>query len=114
MSGNGHCFEWMEEFISQECVNRVIQYFFKDSIGESVCAFIGSQRSVRHMFYVVTEEFVRVYGAENSIHAGSKWRLRREVVDWLTSMFSKHYFQGDRSKSPKHDTLLALRFLIVK
>ncbi|MFQ6641983.1 hypothetical protein Gotur_017054 [Gossypium turneri] len=67
MSGNGHCFEWQEEFISQECV-------------------IGSQRSVRHMFYVVAEEFVRVYVAENSNHAGFKWRSRREVVDWLTSM----------------------------
>ncbi|MBA0866406.1 hypothetical protein Goshw_020651 [Gossypium schwendimanii] len=89
MSGNGHCFEWTEEFISQERGNHVVQYFFKDSIGESVCAVISSQRSVRHMFYVVAEEFVRVYGAENSIHAGFKSRLRREVVDWLTSMLSK-------------------------
>ncbi|TYI85390.1 hypothetical protein E1A91_D05G438600v1 [Gossypium mustelinum] len=86
MSGNGHCFEWQEEFISQECGNCVVQYFLKDSTSESVCAVIGSQRSVRQMFYVVTEEFVMVYAAENSNHAGFKWRSRREVVDWLTSM----------------------------
>lgn len=98
MSGNGHCFtEWKEEFVSQERGNRVVHYFLKDSAGESIRAVIGTERSVRHMFYVVAEEFVRVYGAEHSIHAGFKWRSRREVVDWLTSMLSKQHLQGDRS-----------------
>ncbi|MBA0606752.1 hypothetical protein Godav_019171 [Gossypium davidsonii] len=110
MSGNGHCFvEWKEEFVSQERGNRVVHYFLKDSAGESIRAVIGTERSVRHMFYIVAEEFVKVYGAEHSIHAGFKWRSRREVVDWLTSMLSKQHLEGDRSKSPKHDTLLALR-----
>ncbi|KAK5834509.1 hypothetical protein GOBAR_AA00894 [Gossypium barbadense] len=75
MSGNGHCFEWMEEFISQERGNLSVQ--------------LSVLRGVLGICYVVAEEFVRVYGAENSIHAGFKWRLRREVVDWLTSMLSK-------------------------
>ncbi|MBA0676258.1 hypothetical protein Goari_017751, partial [Gossypium aridum] len=117
MSGNGHCFvEWKEEFVSQERGNRVVHYFLKDSAGESIRAVIGTERSVRHMFYIVAEEFVKVYGAEHSIHAGFKWRSRREVVDWLTSMLSKQHLEGDRSifissmtESPKHDTLLALR-----
>ncbi|KAB2033047.1 hypothetical protein ES319_D05G421400v1, partial [Gossypium barbadense] len=60
--------------------------FSYDSTSESVCAVIGSQRSIRQMFYVVAEEFVRVYAAENSNHAGFKWRSRREVVDWFTAM----------------------------
>ncbi|KAL4273821.1 hypothetical protein GQ457_13G001530 [Hibiscus cannabinus] len=110
MSGNGHCFvEWKEEFVSQERGNRVVHYFLKDSTGESIRAVIGTERSVRHMFYIVAEEFVKVYGAEHSIHAGFKWRSRREVVDWLTSMLSKQHLEGDRSKSPKHDALLALQ-----
>ncbi|XP_022716759.1 uncharacterized protein LOC111275597 isoform X2 [Durio zibethinus] len=109
MSGNDHCFvEWKEEFVSQERGNRVVHYFLKDSAGESIRAVIGTERSVRHMFYVVAEEFVRIHGAEHSIHAGFKWRSRREVVDWLTSMLSKQHLQGDRSKSPKHEVLLAL------
>ncbi|KAK0602513.1 hypothetical protein LWI29_034237 [Acer saccharum] len=104
MSADGHCFvEWKEEFVSQERGNRVVHYFLKDSAGESILAVVGTERSVRHMFYVVAEEFVRVHGAENSIHAGYKWRSRREVVDWLTSMLSKQHLQGDRSKSPKDD-----------
>ncbi|KAJ4725263.1 putative Agenet domain-containing protein / bromo-adjacent domain-containing protein [Melia azedarach] len=99
--------EWKEEFVSQERGNRVVHYFLKDSAGESVLAVVGTERSVRHMFYVVAEEFVRVHGAENSIHAGYKWRSRREVVDWLTSMLSKQHLQSDRSKSPKHDSAQA-------
>ncbi|XP_065862572.1 uncharacterized protein [Euphorbia lathyris] len=106
MTGSGKYFvEWKEEFVSQERGNRVVHYFLKDSAGESILAVVGTERSVRHMFYVVAEEFVQAYGAENCIHAGFKWRSRREVVDWLTSMLSKQHLQ---SKSPKHDLAQAL------
>lgn len=98
MAGIDHSFvEWKEQFISQERGNRVVHYFLKDSSGESILAVVGTERSVRHMFYVVSEEFVKVYGDKNSIHAGFKWRSRREVVDWLTSMLSKQHMQGDQS-----------------
>ncbi|KAF5728460.1 putative DNA binding protein [Tripterygium wilfordii] len=100
MVGNDPYFvEWNEQFVSQERGNRVVHYYLKDSNGESILAIVGTERSVRHMFYVVAEEFVRAYGAQNSIHAGFKWRSRREVVDWLTSMLSKQHLQGDLSKS---------------
>ncbi|KHG03489.1 ape1 [Gossypium arboreum] len=74
MSGNGHCFEWMEEFISQERGNLSVQ--------------LSVLRGVLGICYVVAEEFVRVYGAENSIHAGFKWsdKLGR-VVDLWNSCF---------------------------
>ncbi|CAE6242413.1 unnamed protein product [Arabidopsis arenosa] len=102
MCENDHHFvEWKEHFVSQERGNRVVHYFLKDSAGESILAVVGTERSVRHMFYVVSEEFVRIHGSENSIHAGFKWRSRREVVDWLTSMLSKQSTQGNWSKSPK-------------
>uniref|UniRef100_A0A1J3I3I8 BAH domain-containing protein n=1 Tax=Noccaea caerulescens TaxID=107243 RepID=A0A1J3I3I8_NOCCA len=102
MCENDHHFvEWKEHFVSQERGNRVVHYFLKDSAGESILAVVGTERSVRHMFYVVSEDFVRIYGSENSIHAGFKWRSRREVVDWLTSMLSKQNTQGNWSKSPK-------------
>ncbi|KAM4092205.1 hypothetical protein ACB094_06G020500 [Castanea mollissima] len=109
MTGNSHCFvEWKEQFVSQERGNRVVHYFLKDSTGESIRAVVGTERSVRHMFYVVAEEFLQAYGKESSIHAGYKWRSRREVVDWLTSMLSKQNVHGDRSESPKHDSIQPL------
>ena len=98
MTVNNRCFvEWKEQFVSQERGNRVVHYYLKDSDGESILAVVGNERSVRHMFYVVAEEFLEVYGKEGFIHAGYKWRSRREVVDWLTSMLSKQHLQGDRS-----------------
>ncbi|KAJ8754944.1 hypothetical protein K2173_015456 [Erythroxylum novogranatense] len=107
MTGSTRCFvEWKEQFVSQERGRRVVHYFLKDSAGESVLAVVGTERSVRHMFYIVAEEFVRLHGPENSIHAGFKWRSRREVVDWLTSMLSKQHLQ-----EPKHDLVQASKFL---
>ncbi|KAF3453327.1 hypothetical protein FNV43_RR03767 [Rhamnella rubrinervis] len=114
MSGNGHCFvEWKEHFVSQERGNRVVHYFLKDSAGESVLAVVGTERSVRHMFYVVAEDFLQVHGKECSIHAGFKWRSRREVVDWLTSMLSKQNLHGDRSESPTRDSVQASGFPVM-
>lgn len=96
MFGNELCFvEWKEHFVSQERGNRVVHYFLKDSGGESILAVIGTERSVRHMFYVVADEFLEVHGKENSASSNYKWRSRREVVDWLTSMLSKQHLHGD-------------------
>lgn len=109
MSGNEHCFvEWKEHFVSQERGNRVVHYFLKDSAGESILAVIGTERSVRHMFYVVAEEFLLVHGTESSTSSNFKWRSRREVVDWLTSMLSKQHLHGDLSESHQHDSSQAL------
>ncbi|XP_047979859.1 uncharacterized protein LOC125221694 isoform X1 [Salvia hispanica] len=93
--------EWKEQYVSKERGNRVVHYFLKDNSGESILAVVGTERSVRHMFYVVSDEFFSAHGADNSVQAGFRWRSRREVVNWLTSMLSKQHRQGDRSMSPK-------------
>ncbi|KAK9091879.1 hypothetical protein Syun_026790 [Stephania yunnanensis] len=101
--------EWNEQFVSQERGNRVVHYYLKDTNGESVLAVVGTERSVRHMVYVVADEFLQ-YGSEKSVSSGFKWRSRREVVDWLTSLLSKQRSsQGDSSRSPKNDLMQALR-----
>ncbi|CAH1428758.1 unnamed protein product [Lactuca virosa] len=105
MAANSQCFvEWKELFVSKERGKRVVHYFLKDISGESVLAVVGTERSIRHMFYVVAEEFLKVNEAQNSVNAGYRWRSRREVVNWLTSMLSKQHRQGEHSKSsPKSD-----------
>ncbi|KAL0353519.1 UNVERIFIED_CONTAM: protein AGENET DOMAIN (AGD)-CONTAINING P1 [Sesamum angustifolium] len=57
------------------------------------------------MFYVVSDEFLSAHGSDNSVHAGFRWRSRREVVNWLTSMLSKQHRQGDYPMSPKDDPI---------
>ncbi|KAH6778627.1 hypothetical protein C2S51_009939 [Perilla frutescens var. frutescens] len=93
--------EWKEQYVSKERGNRVVHYFLKDNTGESILAVVGTERSVRHMFYTVSDEFFSAHGADNSVQAGFRWRSRREVVNWLTSMLSKQHKQGDRAMSPK-------------
>ncbi|KAK4797314.1 hypothetical protein SAY86_029640 [Trapa natans] len=100
MSEGSHCFvEWKEQFVSQERGNRVVHYLLKNSSREYVLTIVGTERSLRHMFYVVADEFVQSYGSQVGIHSGFKWRSRREVVDWLTSMTSK-------SRSTLHGSLI--------
>ncbi|KAL3851141.1 hypothetical protein ACJIZ3_013023 [Penstemon smallii] len=104
MAANEYYFvEWKEQYVSKERGNRVVHYFLKDNSGESILAVVGTERSVRHMFYVVSDEFLSVHGGENSVHAGFRWRSRREVVNWLTSMLSKQHRHGNYSMSPKDD-----------
>ncbi|XP_061364147.1 uncharacterized protein LOC133307622 [Gastrolobium bilobum] len=108
MTVSNRCFvEWKEQFVSQERGNRVVHYYLKDSVGESILAVVGTERSVRHMCYVVAEEFLEIVGKEGSIPIGFKWRSRREVVDWLTSMLSKQHLLGDRSVSPGQNLVQA-------
>lgn len=75
--------KWSERFISQERGHRVVHYYLEDSSGDSYLAVIGTERSLRHMLYVVTEEFCQVY--DKLQLSALKWRSRREVVDWLAS-----------------------------
>ncbi|KAI5583442.1 hypothetical protein BDE02_06G014800 [Populus trichocarpa] len=79
---------WEEHIICHERGSRVVHYHLKDTFGGLVLAVIGTERSIRHMTYVVSDEFLEAYGSNESINASTKWRARREVVDWLTSMVS--------------------------
>lgn len=81
---------WEEHIVCHERGNRVIHFYLKDVSGESVLAVIGTERSIRHMTYVVSDELMRLDGFEKSVIACTKWRARREVVDWLTSLVSRH------------------------
>ncbi|KAI3928583.1 hypothetical protein MKW98_024184 [Papaver atlanticum] len=102
MSEEFHGFlEWNEHFVSQEKGNRVVHYYLKDLNGDSILAVVGTERSVRHMIYVVSEEFLHAYGSETSITPCFKWRSKREVVDWLTSLLSKQLLPHNFSELRK-------------
>lgn len=89
MSGGGVFVAWEEQVICQERGNRVIHFYLKDALGNSVLAVVGTERSVRHMMYVVPDHFLQAYGSTQPINA-CKWRARREVVDWLTRLVSQN------------------------
>ncbi|RLN35481.1 uncharacterized protein C2845_PM03G12490 [Panicum miliaceum] len=83
---------WREEFVSQERGSRVVHYYLDDAAGGSHLAVVGTERSLRHMLYVVSEDFRAAWGCGGGADDGGgpavfarKWRSRREVVDWLAS-----------------------------
>ncbi|KAF3323418.1 Agenet domain-containing protein [Carex littledalei] len=80
--------KWREEFISQERGNRLVHFFLEDTNGESHLAVIGTERSLRHMLYVASEDFCmsRFGFSDKSAASTLKWRSRREAVDWLSSL----------------------------
>ncbi|XWS15456.1 hypothetical protein CRYUN_Cryun34aG0002500 [Craigia yunnanensis] len=89
MSENNYSFVgWEEHIICQERGNRVVHFYLKEASGILVLAVVGTERSIRHMMYVVSGEFVQAYGSYAFINANTKWRARREVVEWLQSLVS--------------------------
>ncbi|KAJ9689958.1 hypothetical protein PVL29_012562 [Vitis rotundifolia] len=83
-----HFEAWEEQVICPERGSRVVHYYLKNTSGTSILAVVGTERSIRHMFYVVSDEFLHAYGGDTSVKVCTKWRARREVVDWLTSVIS--------------------------
>ncbi|KAL2483838.1 agenet domain-containing protein/bromo-adjacent-like proteiny (BAH) domain-containing protein [Forsythia ovata] len=80
---------WEERVIRQENGKRLVHYHIRDTTGNSVLAVVGTYRSVGHMIYSVTEDFIRVFGFTRTVHSGTKWLTRREVVNWLVSVTSR-------------------------
>ncbi|KAK2978522.1 hypothetical protein RJ640_010168, partial [Escallonia rubra] len=91
MSGDNHRFvAWEEHIISQEKGNRIVHYYLKDLFGDLVLAVVGTERSLRHMVYVFSDDFIKCCGSNRAISASKKWLAKREVVNWLTSFVMKN------------------------
>ncbi|KAH9302626.1 hypothetical protein KI387_014209 [Taxus chinensis] len=92
--------EWEEQFVSHDRGSRIVHYYLKDQQGHAVLAVVGTERSLRHMVYVVSDEFLHLPGLAKPSNSSFKWRSRREVVDWLTSLLSK----GDNATKFRHES----------
>ncbi|XP_044461489.1 uncharacterized protein LOC123192868 [Mangifera indica] len=108
MSKDTHGFvAWEEHIICHERGNRIVHFYLKDAFGDLVLAVVGTERSIRHMMYVVSDEFLNAYGSERFINVSTKWRARREVVDWLSSLVAKCQppvdFPNSQVNGPRQD-----------
>lgn len=98
---------WQEVLVSNGKGRRVVHYYVKGAGGRADLAVVGREKSSRHMSYVVPNQFVRSlitrpYFLQPSPSSSSslnsppeavsfKWRSRREVIDWLSSLVSGMY-----------------------
>nr|GMC51441.1 DUF724 domain-containing protein [Ipomoea batatas] len=92
MSGEYRAFvAWEEKFIVEEKGSRIIHYYLRDTVGGSLLAVVGKERSRRHITYTISAEFLDYYKCWNAPIAGTKWRARCDVVDWLISLVPRNH-----------------------
>ncbi|KAM0908045.1 hypothetical protein ACQ4PT_015715 [Festuca glaucescens] len=99
--------QWEEVVVSNDRGRRLVHYYLRGAGGasggeERELAVVGRERSPRHMSYAVQGRFLRSLAAAGDGSASPspsqspaaaegaprKWRSRREVVDWLSSLVS--------------------------
>ena len=56
-------------------------YYLKNTLGISVLAVVGTERNIRYMFYVDSDEFLHAYEGDTLVNVCTKWQTRREVAD---------------------------------
>ncbi|KAK6124770.1 hypothetical protein DH2020_041491 [Rehmannia glutinosa] len=112
MSDNQVLRAWEERVISQEKDNRIVHYLLVDSTGNQLLAVVGIERSRRHIIYSVTEDFLRVFGSTSTVHAGTRWKSRKDVVECLSSITSGGGPIFANSNQQKIDTTPHLKHLM--
>lgn len=113
MENSGKVFvRWEEVVISKDKGRRLVHYYLRNAAGGKDLAVVGREKSARHMSYAVRGRFLRsllalrprntlltsslssssstFFGCSPSSFSGLslKWRSRKEVVDWLSSLVS--------------------------
>ncbi|PHT30928.1 hypothetical protein CQW23_27265 [Capsicum baccatum] len=100
MNTNNHVFfSWEERRVSKEKGPRVVHYYLKDSLGK-LLAVVGTEKSAKHMIYVVTNDYLDAFGHTSTINSETKWRAKRDVVGWLTSLISEPHRSSPISNTP--------------
>jgi hypothetical protein len=106
-TARGRWTQWEEVVVSNDRGSRLVHYYLRGNSEEKQLAVVGRERSPRHMSYAVQGRFLRALAAAAGAVAVApspsrsplpaagadggaprRWRSRREVVDWLSSLVS--------------------------
>lgn len=109
-AARGRWTQWEEVVVSNDRGRRLVHYYLRGEGEAKELAVVGRERSPRHMSYAVQGRFLRALAAAagavavapspsrspSAAAAGTgpdgggprRWRSRREVVDWLSSLVS--------------------------
>ncbi|KAJ1268531.1 hypothetical protein BS78_07G142100 [Paspalum vaginatum] len=105
-AARGRWTQWEEVVVSNDRGRRLVHYYLRGDGEGKELAVVGRERSPRHMSYAVQGRLLRALAAAAGAVAPSpsrspsaaaaaadggaprRWRSRREVVDWLSSLVS--------------------------
>uniref|UniRef100_M0ZXI8 DNA binding protein n=1 Tax=Solanum tuberosum TaxID=4113 RepID=M0ZXI8_SOLTU len=96
-----------EHVVSQEKGRHVVHHYLKDTSRELILVVVGTEKSSRHMLYVVSEDYLDAFGHTSTMNSDTKWHAGKEVVEWLTFLVSKHHRSPSISSMYNH---VAVRF----
>ncbi|KAL3323364.1 hypothetical protein AABB24_037810 [Solanum stoloniferum] len=65
-----------------------------------ILVVVGTERSARHMVFVISEDYLDAFGHTRSINSETKWRAKRDIVEWLMFLISKHHKSPPISNTP--------------
>ncbi|KAK1403159.1 hypothetical protein POM88_002764 [Heracleum sosnowskyi] len=90
MLGNKHIYEaWLERTISEVKGHHVIHFYLASTSANPLLVVVGTEKSDRHFVYVVSEDFLKVFGSSPAINAQTKWTSGSSVMEWLKSLVRK-------------------------
>jgi hypothetical protein len=106
-AARGRWTQWEEVVVSNDRGSRLVHYYLRGNGEAKELAVVGRERSPRHMSYAVQGRFLRALAAAAGAVAVAsspsrsplaaavadggaprRWRSRREVVEWLSSLVS--------------------------
>lgn len=94
----------MERIISELQGRRVIHYYLASTSASPLLAVVGTETRDRHYSYLVSENFLEVFGSTPAINALTKWTSRSDVMEWLNSFVRKDNLPPTNSNLPKVPT----------
>lgn len=80
---------WEERVICQAKGRRIVHYILRDSTRNSLLAVVGIERSINHMMYTPTRDYLHAFGYTRKVHAGTRWKSRKVVTRFLKSVASR-------------------------
>lgn len=79
---------WEERVISHAKGRRIVHYILRDTTRNSLLAVVGIERSINHMVYTPNRDYLHAFGYTRKVHAGTRWKSRKDVVRFLRSVTS--------------------------
>lgn len=78
---------WEERVISQR-KGSLVHFTLRDSTGSYLLVVVGVENGINRIIYSPTGDYLRAFGSTSRVHAGTRWKSRKNVMKFLISVTS--------------------------
>lgn len=76
----------METTFSEVEGHRVLHYYLLSTSKDPLLAVVANEKNDRHFRYMISEDYIKVFGSTDKINVHTSWTSRVPVKEWLTSL----------------------------